>query len=121
MPAASIAASVSARSRAARSPGRSPHAFIGRSSVGRGTLARIECSEPAEMDALSRIDPFGARAPLGPGLPDWYRVSALDGVTAGARLPVTIRILLENLLRHAGGGIVEAADVETLASWRPGV
>src|SRR5687768_10821288 len=73
------------------------------------------------MDALSRIDPFGARAPLGPGLPDWYRVSALDGVTAGPSLPVTIRILLENLLRHAGGGIVGSADVETLASWRPGV
>src|SRR6185295_3313033 len=28
--------------------------------------------------------------------------------------------LLENLLRHAGG-VVDAADVETLASWRPGV
>src|SRR5687767_5085878 len=121
MPAASMAASVSARPRAARSPGRSRHAFIGRSSVGRGTLARIECSEPTEMDALSRIDPFGARAPLGPGLPDMYRVSAVDDLTAGSGLPVTVRILLENLLRHAGGGIVEAADVETLASWRPGV
>ena len=36
-------------------------------------------------------------------------------------LPVTVRILLENLLRHAGGGIVDPSDVETLASWRPGV
>src|SRR5688572_10846556 len=121
MPAASMAASVSARSRAARSPGRSLHAFIGRSSVGRGTLARIECSEPTEMDALSRIDPFGARAPLGPGLPDLYRVSALEALTGGSGLPVTVRIMLENLLRHAGGGIVETGDVETLASWRPGV
>src|SRR5688500_5370643 len=120
MPAASIAASFSARLRAARSPGRSPHAFIGRSSIGRGTLARIECSEPTEMDALPRIDPFGARAPLGPGLPDVYRVSALEDLTGGAGLPVTVRILLENLLRHAGGGIVGTADVETLASWRPG-
>ena len=73
------------------------------------------------MDALSRIDPFGARAPLGPGLPDLYRVSAVDGLTAGSGLPVTVRILLENLLRHAGGGIVGTDDVETLASWRPGV
>ncbi len=73
------------------------------------------------MDALSRIDPFGARAPLGPGLPDMYRVAAVDDLTAGSGLPVTVRILLENLLRHAGGGIVETADVETLASWRPGV
>jgi len=73
------------------------------------------------MDALSRIDPFGARAPLGPGLPDLYRVSALAGLTGETALPVTVRILLENLLRHAGGGIVATADVETLASWRPGV
>jgi aconitate hydratase len=73
------------------------------------------------MDTLSRMDPFGARAPLGPGQPDLYRVSALGGATGGEALPVTVTILLENLLRHAGGGIVEPADVETLASWRPGV
>ena len=34
-------------------------------------------------------------------------------------MPVTVRILLENLLRHAGG-VVDAGDVETLASWQPG-
>jgi aconitate hydratase len=73
------------------------------------------------MDALSRIDPFGARSSLGSGLPDFYRVSALGGALGDATLPVTVRILLENLLRHAGGGMVEPADVETLASWRPGV
>ncbi len=69
---------------------------------------------------MSRIDPFGARASLGPGLPDLYRLAALDGRTGGVPLPVTVRILLENLLRHAGHGIVDAADVETLAAWRPG-
>ena len=73
------------------------------------------------MDALSRIDPFGARSPLGPGLPDVYRLDALGGLTGSAVLPITVRILLENVLRHAGGGVVDAADVETLASWRPGV
>ncbi len=69
---------------------------------------------------MSRNDPFGARAPLAPGLPDIYRLSAVAGSTADG-LPVTVRILLENLLRHAGGGVVEGTDVETLASWRPGV
>jgi aconitate hydratase len=73
------------------------------------------------MDTLSRMDPFDARAPLGPGLPDLFRVSALDAATGGVPLPVTVTILLENLLRHAGGGIVGGADVETLASWRPGM
>jgi len=69
---------------------------------------------------LPSADPFGARASLGPGLPDIYRLGAVEGLTSEARLPVTVRILLENLLRHAGG-VVDAADVETLASWRPGV
>ena len=73
------------------------------------------------MDALSRIDPFGARSTLGPGLPDLYRLDALGGRTGTAALPVTVRILLENVLRHAGGGIVSEADVATLAAWRPGV
>ncbi len=70
---------------------------------------------------MSPIDPFGARAPLAPGYPDVYRLSAITATTAETRMPVTIRILLENLLRHAGGGIVDPTDVETLAAWRPGI
>jgi len=75
-------------------------------------------------------DPFGARTSLGPTSlgphgPDIFALDALArsglaiGVDAG-RMPVTLRILLENVLRHAGGGIVTEADVATLASWRPG-
>jgi aconitate hydratase len=71
-------------------------------------------------------DPFGARTPLGPGLPAFYRLSAL--LEKGAltvddlgRLPVTIKILLENVLRHAGGSIVREADVVALAAWKPGI
>jgi aconitate hydratase A / 2-methylisocitrate dehydratase len=68
---------------------------------------------------------FGARAPLGPDLPDLYRLSSLatSGVALGVdldRTPITLRILLENALRHAGGGIVHEADVVALAAWRPG-
>jgi aconitate hydratase len=33
---------------------------------------------------------------------------------------MTLKVLLENVLRHAGGGVVEPDDVERLASWRPG-
>ena len=74
-------------------------------------------------------DPFGARAPLGPGLPDFYRLAALAGGGAGRGvplgtsldvMPITVKILLENVLRHAGGGIVREADVAALAGWRPG-
>ena len=74
---------------------------------------------------MSVSDPFGARAHLGPGLPDLYRLSTLvrTGVGLGldlGRMPVTIKILLENVLRHAGGGVVREADVAALAAWRPG-
>ena len=68
---------------------------------------------------------FGARASLGAGLPDLYRLDSLAtaglplGSTSGGR-PVTLKILLENALRHAGGGIVREEDVAALAAWRPG-
>ncbi len=68
---------------------------------------------------------FGARASLGQGLPDLYRLDALRraGLTTGVdlgRAPMTLKILLENALRHAGGGIVREEDVATLAGWGPG-
>jgi aconitate hydratase len=75
---------------------------------------------------VAASDPFGARASLGAGLPDYYRLAALaeSGLAEPAlrldRLPVTIKILLENVLRHAGDGVVRDADVATLAGWRPG-
>ncbi len=75
---------------------------------------------------MAASDPFGSRAPLGPGLPDYYSLSALlrSGTAEPAldlvRMPVTVKILLENVLRHAGEGIVREADVAALAAWRPG-
>jgi aconitate hydratase len=68
---------------------------------------------------VSRPDPFGARAPLGAGLPDYWRLAALGDVIDLEHAPVTIKILLENALRNAGGGLIDRGDVETLASWRP--
>ncbi len=65
-------------------------------------------------------DPFRARSPLGPGLPDVYRLAVLGHLVDLERAPITLKILLENVLRHAGNGIVETADVERLAAWRPG-
>jgi aconitate hydratase len=70
-------------------------------------------------------DPVGARASLGSGLPDLYRLSALaasgaaDGLDLG-RVPVTLKILLENVIRHAGRGVVRVEDITALSAWRPG-
>ena len=69
---------------------------------------------------MPRPDPFGARASLGEGLPDYWRLDALGELIDLDTAPVTLRILLENALRNAGGGLIEPSDVETLASWRPG-
>ena len=33
---------------------------------------------------------------------------------------MTVKVLLENVLRHAGGDVVTEDDVRTLAAWRPG-
>ncbi|MGQ9728931.1 MAG: aconitate hydratase AcnA [Candidatus Fervidibacter sp.] len=50
-----------------------------------------------------------------------YRLSKLQelGLTEISRLPYSIRILLENLLRHCDGYIVTEEDVKTLANWQP--
>jgi aconitate hydratase len=46
-----------------------------------------------------------------------FRVDALQQRFDVARLPFSLKVLLENLLRTEGNGAVEAADVEALASW----
>ena len=68
------------------------------------------------------IDPLGARATLQVGDDRYthYRLAAVDDRLDLERAPLTVKILLENLLRHAGEGVVRTEDVETLAAWRPG-
>jgi aconitate hydratase len=73
--------------------------------------------------SASRPNPFGARGPLGLGSEDTtiYRLSALAGLSGVAldRLPVTVRILLENLLRTADltPSLVSDDDILALARW----
>ena len=66
-------------------------------------------------------DPLGARATLRSADRDLtiYRLDRA-GVPELARLPMTVKVLLENVLRHAGRGAVTERDVQTLAAWRPG-
>ena len=46
-----------------------------------------------------------------------FRLDALQAKYDVARLPFSLKILLENLLRTEGNGSVEAADIEALARW----
>jgi aconitate hydratase len=68
------------------------------------------------------IDPAQARSvlPVGDSSYAYYRLDAA-GADDLARLPYTVKILLENALRHAasGSGLVSAADVRALAAWDP--
>src|SRR5690606_1196587 len=50
-----------------------------------------------------------------------YRLSALEeaGLVKLDRLPFSVRILLENLLRNLDGYLVTEEDVRTLAAWNP--
>ena len=49
----------------------------------------------------------------------YYRLDALAGVAGStvARLPFSLRVLLENLLRNEDGGFVKKGDIESLARW----
>ena len=50
-----------------------------------------------------------------------YTIYRLDAVTEGhvAKLPFSLKILLENLLRHAKDGDVQPQDISALANWDP--
>jgi aconitate hydratase len=62
--------------------------------------------------------PIDARSTLSVNGTD-YTIYSLDAVTEGhvSKLPFSLKILLENLLRHAADGDVQAADISALANW----
>ncbi len=61
-------------------------------------------------------DPFSSRA----ALPTGEVIYRLDAVADPARLPYTVCVLLENLLRRAGTEHVSETDVRALAAWPAG-
>ena len=67
------------------------------------------------------MNSFGTRAPLSGagGSVQMFSLPALEkrGFPEIARLPYSMKILLENLLRHEDGRFVKAADIEALAKW----
>jgi len=68
-------------------------------------------------------DPFGALAnlELSEGETAYYRPQKLEeeGLVELDRLPFSIRVLLENVLRNAGKGYVDEEHVEAVADWSP--
>jgi len=72
---------------------------------------------------MTRTDIFKAKSTFetGTGTAVIYRLDALEkaGLVKLDRLPFSIRILLENLLRNLDGFLVTEEDVRTLAAWNP--
>jgi aconitate hydratase len=70
---------------------------------------------------MSSVDSFGTRASLSYGShhASYFSLPALvaKGFPGVTRLPFSLKILLENLLRHEDGRFVKAADIEALARW----
>ena len=70
------------------------------------------------MPDQTPTDPFSARRTLelAEGPTSYYDIDVLEeqGLVELDRLPFSIRVLLENALRHAGDGYVSAEHVEAL-------
>ncbi len=68
-------------------------------------------------------NPFASRAQLAfpEGSATVFRLDALAraGLVQLDRLPFSIRVLLENVLRHCGNGVVTEDHVRAIAAWRP--
>ena len=66
-------------------------------------------------------DTFGARSTLAVGGNDYeiYRLGSSQRRPRRDRLPYSLKILLENLLRHEDGRDVTREDILALANWDP--
>src|SRR5579875_1909656 len=68
-----------------------------------GAAAEATLSTSTQTVSYYRLDSLAELVPLG-----------LD------RLPYTVKILLENTLRHSTSGLVTEGEIKQLAAWRPG-
>jgi aconitate hydratase len=70
---------------------------------------------------MSTVNSFNSRTSLevgGRSIPIFsLRVLEAGGFPGVARLPYSLKILLENLMRHEDGRFVKAGDIEALAKW----
>ncbi|MDT7781641.1 MAG: aconitate hydratase, partial [Pseudonocardiales bacterium] len=67
---------------------------------------------------MTSKDSFGARGTLNVG-DSSYEVFRLSAVEGAERLPFSLKILLENLLRTEDGANITADHVRALANWDP--
>jgi aconitate hydratase len=85
----------------------------------RASLTERGITKLLESRGMAHPDSFGARGTLSAGGRELelFRIGALQERYDVHRLPYTLRILLENVLRHEDGLAVTSADVEAVARW----
>ncbi len=64
------------------------------------------------------VNSFGARSSLDVNGTS-YEIFRLDAVEGSAKLPFSLKVLLENLLRTEDGANITKADIEFLGNWDP--
>ncbi len=67
---------------------------------------------------MSAVNSFGSKATLTVGSTD-YEVFRIDTVAGHEKLPFSLKVLLENLLRTEDGANVTKSQIEALGSWDP--
>ncbi len=65
---------------------------------------------------MSTVDSFGAKSTLTVGGTD-YEIYRVDTVSGYEKLPFSLKVLLENLLRTEDGANVTKAQIEALGNW----
>ncbi len=86
------------------------------------TLRRPSFVAPTSLTLpMSHPNSFGSRATLSVAGKDYtiFRLDALRSLSKGNsdRLPFSLKILLENMLRSEDGSSVRASDIEAMARW----
>jgi len=67
---------------------------------------------------VSTVDSFGAKSTLTVGSTD-YEIFRIDTVAGYEKLPFSLKVLLENLLRTEDGANVTKEQIQALGSWNP--
>ena len=73
---------------------------------------------PTKETDVSTVDSFGAKSTLTVGSTD-YEIFRIDTVDGYEKLPFSLKVLLENLLRTEDGANVTKEQIKALGSWNP--
>ncbi|MCR2827440.1 aconitate hydratase AcnA, partial [Microbacterium sp. zg.Y909] len=73
---------------------------------------------PTKETRVSSVDSFGAKSTLTVGSTD-YEIFRIETVPGYEKLPFSLKVLLENLLRTEDGANVTKEQIQALGSWDP--